>query len=77
MSLRGDRRIKDVAKDLGISEWALYRWRCDHGPRPGRTIMAAAPRSLAEAEEEIRRLRAENARMRGRESVLNKPKFLS
>ena len=72
LSLRGDRKIKEVAQSLGISEWTLYRWRCAHAPRPGATVMASAPRTLSEAEEEIRRLRAENARLRERELILKK-----
>jgi transposase len=72
LSLRGDRKIKDVARELGITEWTLYRWRCDYGPQPGKTVMAAGPRTLPEAEEEIRRLRAENVRLQEREIVLKK-----
>jgi transposase-like protein len=72
LSLRGDRKIKELAQELGITEWTLYRWRCDFGPRPGRSVMAAAPHTLSEAEEEIRRLRAENVRLREREIVLKK-----
>lgn len=72
LTLRGDRKIKEVAAELGISEWTLYRWRCAYAPRPGTSVMAAAPRTLSEAEEEIRRLRAENTRLREREVILKK-----
>lgn len=72
LTLRGDRKIKEVAEELGISEWTLYRWRCAHAPRSGASVVAAAPRTLSEAEEEIRRLRAENTRLREREVILKK-----
>ena len=72
LTLRGDRKVKDIARDLGISEWTLYRWRCDYAPQPGKTVMAAGPRTLSEAEAEIQRLRAENVRLREREIVLKK-----
>jgi len=72
LSLRGDRKIKEVAQELGITEWTLYRWRQQYGPRPGKTVMAAGPRTLSEAEEEVRRLRAENVRLREREIILKK-----
>lgn len=72
LTLRGDRKVKEVAAELGISEWTLYRWRCAYAPRPGASATAAAPRTLAEAEEEIRRLRTENTRLREREVILKK-----
>jgi transposase-like protein len=52
-----------VAEELGVKEWALYRWRQLYGPRPGGAVMATAPQTPAEAEEEIRRLRADNVRL--------------
>jgi transposase-like protein len=59
-----------VAKELGIPAWALYEWRKLYAPRPGDS--GPAPQTLAEAEKEIGRLRAELIRMREREIVLKK-----
>jgi transposase len=71
LTLRGDRTVKQVADELGITTWTLYRWRGLYGPRP---TGAPAPRTMTEAEkdEEIQRLRAENVRLREREVVLKK-----
>ena len=70
LTLRGDRTVKAVAKELEIPAWALYEWRKLYGPRPGDA--RPAPRTLAEAEEEIADLRAEIIRMREREGALKK-----
>ena len=70
LTLRGDRTVKTVAADLGIAAWALYEWRRLYAPRPGEGGLA--PRTLAEAEEEIGRVRAEVVRLREREIVLKK-----
>ena len=72
LTLLAGRKVRDVAEELGVKEWALYRWRQLYGPRPGGAVMATAPRTPAEAEEEIRRLRADNVRLREREIVLKK-----
>ena len=70
LTLRTDRTVKAVAKDLGLPAWALYEWRKLYAPRPGDP--RPAPRSMAEAEEEIADLRAEIIRMRERENALKK-----
>jgi transposase len=70
LTLRDDRTVKAVARELGIPAWALYEWRKVYGPRPGDP--RPAPQSLAEAEKEIAELRAEVVRMRERESILKK-----
>ena len=70
LTLHGDRTVKTVAKELGIPAWALYEWRKLYAPRPGES--GPAPQTLAEAEKEIARLRAELIRMREREIVLKK-----
>jgi transposase len=72
LTLLRDRKVKDVAEELGVTPWVLYQWRRLYGPQPGGTVMATAPRTLAEAEVEIRRLRADNVRLREREIVLKK-----
>jgi transposase-like protein len=70
LTLHGDRSVKTIAKELGIPAWALYEWRKLYAPRPGDS--GPAPQTLAEAEKEIGRLRAELIRMREREIVLKK-----
>jgi transposase-like protein len=70
LTLRGDRTVKAVAEELGIAAWALYEWRRLYAGRPG--VNRAAPRTLAEAEEEIADLRSELMRMRERETALKK-----
>ncbi len=70
ISLRGDRTIKQVAAELGVSTWVLYRWRKLYGP----AVKGAGPtpQTMEEKDAEIRRLRAELVRMREREIVLKK-----
>ena len=70
LTLRGDRTVKAVAKELGVAAWALYEWRKVYAGRPGDN--RATPRTLAEAEDEIADLRAEVMRMRERETALKK-----
>jgi transposase-like protein len=72
LSLRMDRTVKAVAEDLGIKVGMLYDWRMQYGPRPSGPSGKPIPRTLEEAEEENRRLRAELIRMREREIVLKK-----
>jgi transposase-like protein len=70
LTLHGDRTVKLVAKELGLPAWQLYEWRKLYAPQPGES--GPAPQTLAEAEKEIGRLRAELIRMREREIVLKK-----
>ena len=70
LTLRGDRTVKAVAKELGVTPWSLYDWRARYAGRPGDN--PTAPRSLEEAAEEIAELRAEVIRMREREAILKK-----
>jgi len=70
LTLRGDRTVKAVAKELGIAPWALYEWRARYARRPGDN--RPAPQTLEEAAEEIADLRAEVIRMREREAILKK-----
>ena len=70
---RGDRRVGEIAGELGMSAELLYRWRCQYGattrklaaPLPG-------PRSVSELERENRELRAKLADMEVREAILKK-----
>jgi transposase len=70
LTLRGDRTIGAVARELGVAESMLYDWRRKFAPRPG--VMTGAPQSLEAASEEIARLRSELVRMQEREMILKK-----
>lgn len=70
LSLRGDRTVAQLAHELGVSAWVIYRWRKLYGP-PVKAA-GAPPQTMEQKDEEIRRLRAELVRMRERETVLKK-----
>ena len=70
LTLRGDRTVKAVAKELGIGAWALYEWRRLYAGRP--VDRGSVPLTLEEAMKENERLRAEVIRMREREVALKK-----
>jgi transposase-like protein len=72
LTLRGDRGIAAVAKEIGISEWTLRCWRKRYAPGPKGTGGALADLTPEQKDEEIGRLRAEIIRMREREIVLKK-----
>jgi transposase-like protein len=64
-----------VAKELGVSPGLLYAWRKQYVLRAapnGGIGIGPRPRTLEEAEEDIRELRAEVIRLREREMVLKK-----
>jgi transposase-like protein len=69
LTLHGDRTVKTVAQELGLPAWQLYEWRKLYAPRAGSD---GPPQTLAEAEKEIGRLRAEVVRLREREEILKK-----
>jgi transposase-like protein len=70
LTVRGDRSVTAVARELGINASMLYEWRQKYAPRPG--LNAEEPRSLEEATQEIARLRGELVRMQEREMILKK-----
>lgn len=70
LTLRGDRTLAAVARELGVAESMLYEWRRRYAPRPG--AQTGAPQSLEEATQEIARLRGELVRMQQRETILKK-----
>jgi transposase len=72
LSLTTTRTIKAVAQELGVTKSMLYRWRELYAPRPSSGGGGEGPRTLEQAEGDIRQLRAEVIRMRERESVLKK-----
>ena len=70
LTLQGQRRVTEVAGELGVPEGVIYAWRRKYAPRP--TPLGGRPRTLEEAEAENARLRAEIVRMEEREVVLKK-----
>src|SRR5215216_3752321 len=74
LSERGDRTVKEVARALGISEHALYRWRVEYGVAApqGMAELTSTPRSMPELERENRALRLKLAEMEEREQILKK-----
>jgi transposase-like protein len=70
LTLRGDRTLAAIARELGVSEGMLYEWRRKLVARPG--VDVGAPKTLEEANQEIARLRGELVRMQEREGVLKK-----
>jgi transposase-like protein len=74
LSERGDRVIGELARELGLSEDALYRWRREYGvsARQGAAAPPGPPRSVTDLERENRDLRAKLADMETREIILKK-----
>ena len=70
LTLQGNRTLRQVADELGVSEVLIYDWRKKYARRPA--AHTGTPQSLEEATKEIERLRSELVRMQERESVLKK-----
>jgi transposase len=70
LTLQGNRRVTEVAQQLGVPESMVYAWRRKYAPRPAGS--GERPRTLEEAEAENGRLRAEIVRLEERELVLKK-----
>ncbi len=60
-----------VARDLGISESALYRWLKEYGTEQPQATTATG-QSVKELEAELKRLRRENAVLREEREILKK-----
>lgn len=71
LTFQGKRPMRAIARELGITEWTLYRWRQRYAPLPG-GASGGPPVSAEEKDAQIRRLRAEVIRLREREIVLKK-----
>jgi transposase len=70
---RGDRTVREVARELGMGEDLLSAWRCEHGVAFRRGVpMPTQPRSVIEIERENRELRAKLSEMEAREIILKK-----
>lgn len=74
LSMQPGRNVRAIARELGISQSMLYRWRDRYHGRPALPLMTVPEprRSLSEAEAEIRRLQTELLRMQERETILKK-----
>ncbi len=70
MSLQGDRSAKSVAEELGISPKTLYGWlsryRREHG------LSSNDEMKQESMEEELKRLRRENAKLKMEREILKK-----
>ena len=70
---RGDRTVREVARELGMGEDLLSAWRREYGVTFRRGVpMPAQPRSAMEIEQENRQLRARLSEMEAREIILKK-----
>jgi transposase len=73
LTLSEDRPLKQIAAEVGISQWTLYRWRSLYAPKARAAKTGQdAPQSPQEKDEEIRRLRAEVVRLQEREIILKR-----
>ena len=63
-----DKPIAEMARDLGINDNNLYRWRGLYGKPP----QAKANGSVSEMEAELKRLRRENEVLRQERDILKK-----
>ena len=63
-----DKPIAEIARDLGINDNNLYRWRGLYGT----PLQANANGSVSEMEAELKRLRRENEVLRQERDILKK-----
>jgi transposase len=63
--IKGDKTIKQLAQELGVSHWNLRDWKKRYGP-------PAPVRSSEVLEAELRALRRENERLRVQRDILKK-----
>lgn len=60
--------IAEIARDLGINDNNLYRWRALYGSQP----QSVTKGSMVEMEAELKRLRRENEVLRQERDILKK-----
>ena len=72
LSRQGGRRIGELARELGVREGTLYRWRQIYAASSVTGQSANVSGALVEKDQEIRRLRAEVIRLQERETILKK-----
>ena len=65
--------VPELAREMGVNEKSLYRWRSQYGTSNGSTKSANRPRSTqAELEAEIKRLRRELKTVEQERDILKK-----
>jgi transposase-like protein len=63
--LKGDKRVTQLAQELGVSQWNLRDWRAQYSPpTPAKTT--------EQLEIELRALRRENDSLRAQRDILKK-----
>ena len=67
LAAESDQPIAQTAKELGIKETTLYGWVAKYTPKPKQGIQAKD-----EAEQELKQLRKENARLKQERDILKK-----
>ena len=68
--LKNERSASEIAKDLGISDWALYRWTHEYQKDPENAFPGKG--HLKPEDEEMRRLQRENAILKEERDILKK-----
>jgi transposase-like protein len=63
--LKGDKRVTQLAQELGVSQWNLRDWRERYGP-------PAPAHSTEQLAAELRALRRENDSLRAQRDILKK-----
>jgi transposase len=72
LTFQGGRTIERIAEELGICSSLLRAWRRQYAPTPQGASSVKGGMTPEQKDEEIIRLRAENARLREREIILKK-----
>lgn len=72
LTLKGERTVRQIADQLGIADSLLHNWRRQYAPTPVGASGVKGAMTPEQKDEEIIRLRAENARLREREIILKK-----
>jgi transposase len=67
LAAESDQPIAQTAKDLGINETTLYGWVAKYASKPKQKTIVKS-----EAEQELQRLRKENARLKQERDILKK-----
>ena len=74
MAISSDRPISHIAKELGINDNTLYNWVGIYKKQQGLTQMINTnlPSPVTSADDELKRLRKENARLKMECDILKK-----
>ena len=70
--IEGGHSISEVAKDLGIRDTVIRRWKKKYEEDPRREYAFPGKGRMTPPEEELRRLRRENLRLREEKEILKK-----